>query len=767
MERMKDENELVNNHIHYLDNAASVWDNASPIGCGAAGAMIYGGVETERLALNEETIWNGNPIDTKCGDFAERIAYIRKLLLEGKDYEAEQWVFENMQDNFHRVKSYEYAGEIHVKMHEDDRCTDYRREIDLLHGVCSVAYKKEDVAYRREYFASYPRQLICAKYTAEEKFTAVISYHRENIVDCRISENGIAAKGHTADGNHEFKVCIQLKTDGQAAVEENSIVVRDASCVEFYTGIFTDIKCPDLSSAGLCGTEGTAADWEMMLAEHQKDFAELMGRSSINLEYDRTLDKLPIPQRLERLKEDEQASDLGLINLYWQFGKYLLVSSSRPGTLPANLQGVWADGLKSPWNADYHTNINLQMNYWHAEQANISECTQALFDYMNNNLLPGGKKMARENYGTGGMVVHHLSDIYQFAAVADGPWGLWPVGGAWLCYHMWEHYLYTQDREFLRDVAYDFIRENAQFWIENLFEDQDGVLHTGPSTSPENRFLMEVNGESKTGYITKSPTMDVEIVGGLLEFYAECENILEIDPAYGKLALEKRSKMLPLRIGKHGQLMEWYKDYEEAEPGHRHISHAFALYPAAQITRKTPELLKAIEVTMKRRLASGGGHTGWSRAWLINLFARLRNGEKTYENIRTLFTKSTLPNLFDTHPPFQIDGNFGGSAGIGEMLMQSHEGCISILPAAAKCMENGSFTGLRARGGITVSAWWKEGRVIKVELKADAPTAVKLELPGRDVMEVNVADQIVCLDFNKCLLFDGIGEQVYESKMCK
>ena len=723
--------------IHHLNNAAIQWDNASPVGCGTAGAMIYGGVAVERVGLNEESIWSGGPMDTHYEGFAEKIAYIRSLLLEGKDYEAEQWVGENMTDVYHRVKSYEIAGDLYVRLHEEDTCTDYSRDIDLMNGICTVAYKKDDISYKREYFASYPQKLIAARYTADQKFAAAISFERENIVNRAVSTEGMVIEGCTAYGDHHFKVCIALKTDGAAVVQNQEIQIKDASYMELYIRIFTEFK-KNMDEAVL-----QFFDWDTAKQEHVEDFAALMGRSDIDLDYDKKLDALTVTERLERLKEDPEATDHGLINLYWKFGKYLLIGSSRPGTLPANLQGVWADGLESAWNADYHTNINLQMNYWHAEQANISECTAALFDYMNNMLLPGGRKVAKDNYGTNGMVLHHLSDIYHFAAVADGPWGLWPLGGAWLAYHMWEHYLYTEDVEFLKNTAYEFIHENAVFWMENLFEDAEGVLHTGPSTSPENRFLQEVDGELKKVNITMSPTMDLEIVGGLLEFYADCEEIVKKNPEMGRKAREMHSRMLPLRVGKHGQLMEWRNDYEEAEPGHRHISHAFGLYPAAQITRKTPELFKAIEVTLDRRLASGGGHTGWSRAWLINLFARLRNGEKTYENIRALFTRSTLPNLFDTHPPFQIDGNFGGSAGIGEMLMQSHEDCISILPAAAVCLKTGSFAGLRARGGITVSAQWENGRVTKVELTADQPVTVNLEVPGQDRLTVNVKDTVV------------------------
>ncbi|MBQ8696784.1 MAG: glycoside hydrolase family 95 protein, partial [Clostridia bacterium] len=375
--------------------------------------------------------------------------------------------------------------------------------------------------------------------------------------------------------------------------------------------------------------------------------------------------------------------------------------------------------------------------------ANIAECVNPLFDYMNNYLLPAGKRAAKGLYGTKGMVVHHLSDVYGFARAADGPWGLWPMGGAWLAYHMWEHYLYSTDKDFLREVAYEYIKECVRFAEENLFEGRDGHLHTGPSMSPENPFYVEENGKKKKIYITVSPTMDVQIVGGLFDLYRECEKLLSIDPPYAKLIKEKRARLLPMRVGRHGQLMEWRCDYEEAEPGHRHVSHAFGLYPGAQITRQTPELLDALTVTFRRRLSSGGGHTGWSRAWLINLFARLRDGEAAHENIRALFTNSTLDNLLDTHPPFQIDGNFGGAAGIGEMLLQSHEGLLSLLPALPECLQDGSFTGLRARGGLTVDAEWKSGRITALTVTSKRPTKVKIELPEEDVFEAQINGKTV------------------------
>ena len=715
-------------HNLFLASPAVCWSNAFPVGNGSMGAMLFGGTEAEKIYLSEESIWNGNKIKPDGTRFREKVAEMRKMYLNGERV-FDEWAKKNISDGIFCVKSNEYAGVVTLTFADKTPASDYRRELDLVNGVFTASYKKGSCEIKEQAFSSYSSEITAVRISSSEKIAFAVEFDRENIRSLTHEDGVLTAKCVTQDGVHAFAVGISVQGDCRVSYYDGKILVSDSVSAFIAISIATEFNFGN-EYADVCGDILDECDsWDDIFAQHVEDFSSLAGASDIVFENDQSLETLPVDERLRRLKDDESARDDGLKALYFAFGKYLLISSSRENTLPANLQGVWVEKLENPWNADYHTNINLQMNYWLPETANLSECHLPLFDYMNGYLLESGKKTAESYYGCRGTVLHHLSDIYGFTSPADGLWGVWPMGGAWLSVHMWEHWLFTLDKDFLSDTAYGYMRECVLFLIDYLFEASDGTLRSGPSMSPELSFYADTPEHNIKAYICFSPAMDTEIITACLRNYIACEDILKRDKRLKAKAQETLAKLPPLKVGKHGQLMEWLEDYDETDPGHRHISHAFALYPDNSINKETPELFDAIKKTIDRRLANGGGHTGWSRAWLINLFARLCDGENAEKHLRLLLTRSTLDNMLDNHPPFQIDGNFGGAAGIAEMLLQSHMGYISLLPAVDG-KTSGSFSKLKARGNIEVSADFTGGNVTRFELFSVKKTTVRLAADG-------------------------------------
>ena len=728
--------------ILHLDNEASTWENATPLGCGKLGAMLYGGIGHEIIQLNEEKIWAERTNSIDPANFRARLDTVRQALADGKN--ADQLAGELLAPYFGGVGSYETAGELHLVLQDEGvvPATDYRRDLDLTDGVATVAYARGEVHYTRTAFASYPRQTVVYRLSADQPAAISLRAHYERKSEIAVATEGdtMTVQGRTACGKHAFTVKLRFVIRGGTLTTEGetvSVASADSVCI-LITAATDDIPVtPD------------AADFDALLSEHVADFSPIMRRAAICYHSEPATDALPIPARLQRVREGHD--DPGLINLYFQFGRYLLLSGSRGDSLPANLQGVWCGDIHAPWGSDYHTNVNLQMNYWHAEVANLPECALPLFNYMNDYLLAPGQAVARDFYRCRGTVVHHLSDIYGFVAPADGLWGLWQLGGAWLCYAVWEHYLFSPNADFLRRIAYPYIRECTRFFLDFMVEDESGTLTTGPSTSPENTYYVTEDGKRTAAHLCLSPTMDIAVVRGLLQMYIACENVLGMDAAQRDEAAAALSKMPGYKIGALGQLMEWQTDYDEPEPGHRHISHAFPLYPGWEINRETPKLMDALRVTLRERLSHGGGHTGWSCAWLINLYARLYQGDDAADMIAKLFKNSTLDNLFDTHPPFQIDGNFGATAATAEMLLQSHTDTVDLLPAlpTAPAYQNGSFYGLRARGGITVDAAWQNGRLTSCTLRSEHDATVKLRV-GEKIIRVELAaDEAKSLTFGK------------------
>lgn len=766
----------------WFDKPATDWLEAFPIGNGHLGAMVFGGTHAERIQLNDESLWAGAPVDDNPPEALEHLPEIQRLLLEGKNVEANDLANKFLLAEPPRLRSYQTLGNLNLNLGDSVQVENYRRALDMEKGIVTVTYNIGDVRYTREMFTSAPDDVLVLRITSNQpgKIDAGINLTREKDAEVyTVNNNEIALRGQIIDtddpntgpgGEHmRFEArLLALPEGGEIETENGEISVEDADSLTLLLASATDYdletmdfdRNQDPGKINQRTLNRAKKPYKILREHHVQDHSTMMNRVRLNLGESPNPD-LPTDERLAAVKNG--AEDPHLIAQYFQFGRYLLMGSSRvPGQLPANLQGIWNEHLNAPWNSDYHTNINLQMNYWPAEVGNLAETIKPLTDFLDSLQIPG-RETARKMYGADGWTVHHNTAVFGRTAVHDGiQHGMFPMGGPWMTLPLWEHYEFNSDRQYLEKVAYPLMKGSAEFVLDFLIEDEQGRLVTAPSYSPENSFKMPDTGQSMR--LTYAPTMDIEIIYALFERVIAASKILGVDPEFRAEVESALKRLPPLQISeRYGTIQEWIKDYEEVEPGHRHVSHLFALHPGDQITEeKTPELYEAAKRTIERRLNHGGAGTGWSRAWTINFFARFKDGDKAYENVLELLRRSTADNLFDLHPPFQIDGNFGGTAGIAEMLVQSHEGeignrVISILPALPYAWEDGSFSGLRARGDFELEIDWSQWRAKKIKIKSHAGNKARISYPningakittktGKEVRYTVVNDNLIQFD---------------------
>lgn len=716
--------------LFYTTPSGYDWNKALPVGNGKLGAMIYGEGSSEHFQLNEDSVWFGRKRDRNNPDALANLEKIRKLILEGKIPEAEELCKYALTGTPQSQHAYQTLGDVYF-----DYCgalnenRDFRRTLDLDTAIhaSSITDSSTGVVYQVETFASQHYNCIVAQFTSSEKgrLDLAASLQRDCFYETtEHTGDTLYITGNLGGGGMDFCCGMRFVSDGDSiqGIGEH-LVTKDATKVTVFITALTDFRADDpRKEVERLLIRASAVCYEELRADHIKEYQSYFHRMRLCLDHEEELEKLTTDERLARIDDDHP--DNGLINTYMDFGRYLLICSSRGDCLPANLQGIWNRDYNPPWQSKYTININTEMNYWPAGICNLSDCQMPLFEHILR-MLPNGLKTAEKMYGCRGFVAHHNTDLWGDTAPQDIyiPATFWVMGGAWLCTHIWNHYLYTQDVTFLEKM-YPALKESVRFFLDFLIE-VDGCYVTCPSVSPENTYVME---DGTRGCLTYGCTMDNEILHELFSHFKKAADVLqEKDKDFIEKVKEYEKKIAPIQTGRHGQIMEWQKDYEEAEPGHRHISHLWALHPAHQITKDgTPELCQAAETTLQRRLANGGGHTGWSRAWIMNMYARLWQGEKVYENLLQLFRHSTLPNLLDTHPPFQIDGNFGSIAAIGEALLQSTEERTVLLPALPRAWKNGTVTGLCGVGGIVYDLAWHDGVLTKVILHARCDATVRL-----------------------------------------
>ncbi len=733
-----------------FDKPAADWNHALPVGNGRIGAMIFGGTEDERIQVNEDTLWGGGPHDYTNPDAYSHLEEIRNLIFADKIAEAEK-VSAAVMGEPRLLMPYQPFCDIHLHFPGHELATEYHRDLNLNDAVAENVYTVNGVTFRRAVFASFPDQVLVVHLTASQPGQLTLTVQMdspqpgttvESTADDTLQLTGQIQprqnRPYSWTGSWDkpgmlfagvLKVVPEggtVHADGQSleVSAANSVTLLFSPATSFKD--YRDISGDALAAARPYLTRASTHSYDSLLKRHLNDFRPLFSRVQLSLGTDRSADSID-----QRIKDFATTDDSSLLALYFAFGRYLLISSSRPGGQPANLQGIWNQELSPPWASKWTTNINLEMNYWQADTGDLWETEQPLWSLIRD-LEVTGAETARVHYHANGWVLHHNTDLWRATAPVDGPWGLWPMGSLWLANQMWDHYTFSLDRAFLRQDAYPAMKGAAEFALSFLVEAPPGTpfagrLVTNPSTSPENAYLL--NG--KRASLTYAATMDLELIRELFENCRRAAHILETDAAFSAKLDATLIRLPPLQIGKRGQLQEWIEDYPETEPHHRHVSHLWSLYPGHDIALETtPQFAAAAEKTLEIR---GDGGTGWSEVWRAALWARLRNPEHAYNNLTLLITQNTLPNMFELCPPFQVDGNLGGPAAITEMLIQSTDGEIRILPALPQQWTTGSLRGVRVRGGARVSLAWDKGRLASLTLESARAIHYRVDYGGQSV----------------------------------